>query len=253
MAVPVDEPRSIRFLLPGNSTSERFLDPITLAVARPGDDRVGFYDLTTGDEVEDLDIDDIPYDDAAGAIGVDPVGGRLVLVGSDTQVWDLESKTLLWSSDRTELPEVDPARGWVATYGNGGVITVLDLEDGSEIMTLAGHPGAVNDVAFDPTRERLYSAPYRRRNPDLGHHACRADGFGCGSHRLRTEHLVLPGTRSHGRVSERKRGGGHHGRWQNHPVRIRQRCNPGLGRRVDELVSPGTGEPGLAVARRGPA
>ena len=77
-------------------------------------------DLTTGDEVEDLDIDDIPYDDAAGlAIGVDPVGGRLVLVGSDTQVWDLESKSLLWSSARTELPEVDPARGWVATYGTG--------------------------------------------------------------------------------------------------------------------------------------
>ena len=148
------------FPIPGNSTSERFLDESTLVVARIGDDRVTFYDLTTGDEIEDLDVHEIPYDDAAGAaIGVDPVGGRLVLVGSDTQVWDLESKTLLWSSARTELPEVDPARGWVATYGTGGVITVLDLEDGSEIMTLAGHPGAVNDVAFDPTRERLYSAP----------------------------------------------------------------------------------------------
>ena len=37
---------------------------------------------------------------------------------------------------------------------------MLDLEDGSEIMTLARHPGAVNDVAFDPTRDRLYSAPF---------------------------------------------------------------------------------------------
>ncbi len=149
------------FQIPGNSTSERFLDESTLVVARRGDDRVTFYDVTTGREVEDLDIDDIPFDDASeAAIGVDPVGGRLVLVGSDTQVWDLESKSLLWRSSRTELPEVDPARGWLATYGTGGVITVLDLEDGSEIMTLAGHPAAVNDVAFDPTRDRLYSAPF---------------------------------------------------------------------------------------------
>jgi WD40 repeat protein len=40
------------FQIPGASSSERFLDPITLAVARPGDDRISFYDVTTGDEVE---------------------------------------------------------------------------------------------------------------------------------------------------------------------------------------------------------
>jgi WD40 repeat protein len=56
------------------------------------------------------------------------------------------------------VPEVDPDRGWVATYGTNGVVTVFDLEDGSELMRLAGHTGAINDVTFDHTRDRLYSA-----------------------------------------------------------------------------------------------
>jgi WD40 repeat protein len=64
----------------------------------------------------------------------------------------------LWSAEFSdESFEVDPDRGWVAVYGHGAVVRVLDLDDGSELMTLAGHTGAITDVAFDPRRDRLYS------------------------------------------------------------------------------------------------
>jgi WD40 repeat protein len=45
----------------------------------------------------------------------------------------------------------------MAVGGFEAVVTILDLDDGSEVMTLSGHIGAIDDVAFDPSRDRLYS------------------------------------------------------------------------------------------------
>jgi DNA-binding SARP family transcriptional activator/WD40 repeat protein len=141
------------YVLPGRVTSERFLDETTLAVAQPGEARVSLYDVTTGEQIDALEIPGLEPE-----IGVDSKGGRLVVAGSNgTQVWDLESRSLLWSGDMGAPREVDPDRGWMAVGGYEAVVTIFDLDDGSEVMTLSGHIGAIDDVAFDPSRDRLYS------------------------------------------------------------------------------------------------
>lgn len=141
------------YVLPGRVTSERFLDETTLAVAHPGENRVSLYDVTTGEQIDALEIPGLEPE-----IGVDSKGGRLAVGGSNgMQVWDLVSRSLLWSGDTGALREVDPDRGWIAVGGFEAVVTIFDLDDGSEVMTLSGHIGAIDDVAFDPSRDRLYS------------------------------------------------------------------------------------------------
>ena len=141
------------YVLPGPVTWEQFLDETTLAVAHPGEDRVSLYDVTTGEQIDTLEIPGLEPE-----IVIDSKGGRLVVEGSNgTQVWDLESRSLLWSGDMGSPREVDPDRGWLAVGGFEAVVTIFDLDDGSEVMTLSGHIGAIDDVAFDPSRDRLYS------------------------------------------------------------------------------------------------
>ena len=141
------------YVLPGPITWEQFLDETTLAVAHPGEDRVSLYDVTTGEQIDALEIPGLEPE-----IVIDSKGGRLVVEGSNgTQVWDLESRSLLWSGDMGPPQEVDPDRGWLAVGGFEAMVTIFDLDDGSEVMTLSGHIGAIDDVAFDPSRDRLYS------------------------------------------------------------------------------------------------
>lgn len=142
------------FVLPGGVVAgEQFLDETTLAVSHPDQDQVGLYDVTTGQQVDALDIPGLEL-----GIGVDSKDGRLVVDGSNgTEVWHLKSRSLLWSGVIGAPQAVDPDRGWIAVGGFEAAITIFDLDDGSEVMTLSGHTGAINDVAFDPSRDRLYS------------------------------------------------------------------------------------------------
>ena len=150
---PIRWSRSRRTCCRDLSPREQFLDETTLAVAHPGEDRVSLYDVTTGEQIDALEIPGLEPE-----IVIDSKGGRLVVAGSNgTQVWDLESRSLLWSGDMGPPREVDPDRGWLAVGGFEAVVTILDLDDGSEVMTLSGHIGAIDDVAFDPSRDRLYS------------------------------------------------------------------------------------------------
>ena len=219
------------FQLSGRVTSARFLDRTTVAVARPGADRVGFYDVTTGDEVEALEIPDIPFDNASQELGIDPVGRRLLLMGSETQVWDLESKSLLWSAQADEIAEMDPDRGWVALYDRFG-IRVLDLDDGSEVMRLTRRTGGNEDVVFDPHPRQAVQRRHRWGDSGVGHNPCRPDRCRSRSHCVGTSLVSVPRARRDGGVARWGRNGHHHGWRHDHPLRLRHRSNLGVGRRV---------------------
>ncbi|MGH8926768.1 MAG: WD40 repeat domain-containing protein, partial [Acidimicrobiia bacterium] len=136
---------------PLESGPVEFVHETVLAVAQL--EQVGFYEVTTGQRIEVLDVPGLVPD-----LGVDLNGGRLVVEGSEgTQVWDIESQSMLWSGEMGASRAVDPNRGWMAVGGFDAVVTIFDLADGSQVMTLAGHTGAILDVAFDPSRDRLYS------------------------------------------------------------------------------------------------
>ncbi|HUH08790.1 MAG TPA: PQQ-binding-like beta-propeller repeat protein, partial [Egibacteraceae bacterium] len=119
--------------------------------------RVGFYDPATGEEVDALETPGL----TPVYLDIDRAGDRVVLAGrhESLQVWHLPSRTLRWSRpiSSSRRVQVDPAGRLVALTGDEGIVRLLDLDDGSESLTLAGHTASVWDVAYHPDGERLVS------------------------------------------------------------------------------------------------
>ena len=132
-------------------------DNETLAITHGPEQRVGFYDLATGEEVDRLETPGLEplY------LAVDRQHQRMAISARHErlEVWDLESRSLLWSRALSSSRRivVDPSGEVLALTGAEGMVRLLDLNDGSEIVTLPGHNAAVGDVAFTPTGDRLVS------------------------------------------------------------------------------------------------
>jgi WD40 repeat protein len=77
----------------------------------------------------------------------------------ELQVWDIESRARLWTRplSASRRLTIDPRGEFLAMTGAEGMVRLLDLDDGSETMALAGHNAAVGDVAFTPADDRLIS------------------------------------------------------------------------------------------------
>ncbi len=132
-------------------------DDRTIVVSHGPENRVGFYDLLSGDQLDVLETPGLNVN----LIAVDHIGDRLVL-GSrhqDLQIWDLKSRSLQWtrpiSSSRTVA--VNPDGEMVALAGDEGLIRLLDLDNGAELMVLAGHSVGVYGTVFHPDGEAIAS------------------------------------------------------------------------------------------------
>jgi DNA-binding SARP family transcriptional activator/serine/threonine protein kinase/WD40 repeat protein len=120
-------------------------------------EQVGIYDLGTGAQVDQLHTPGL----APVYLALDPAHGRLAVSARHErlQVWEVQSGALLWSRPLSSSRRiaVDPEGRLLALTGAEGLVRLLDLRDGTEVMTLAGHPTAVGDVAFSPAGDRLAS------------------------------------------------------------------------------------------------
>ena len=129
--------------------------------------------------------------DAEGVLIVNPISGEIVielLEGTNTGcvAFSTDGKKLIVGENwgRCFVYDVDtwnvsldfrahknsvkgvaanPQHPFFATCGSDGVARVWQLSDGEMYSTLFGHDGAVNDVAWDPTGERLVTGSSDRR------------------------------------------------------------------------------------------
>ncbi|HVR31394.1 MAG TPA: BTAD domain-containing putative transcriptional regulator, partial [Acidimicrobiia bacterium] len=128
-----------------------------LVVTHGPAEAVGFYDFATGDELDSLATPGL----GATYLAVDLVGGRLAMAGrhEQLQVWDVESRSLLWSRplSSTRTLAVSPGSEVLALAGDDGRVRLLDLDDGAEVMVLTGHQAGVYDLGFVPDGDRLVS------------------------------------------------------------------------------------------------
>ena len=127
----------------------------TIAVAQPQAERVGMYDLHTGEEVDSLKTPGL----GPKHVAVDLGGDRLVLDGGEElQAWDMASRARQWSRSISSprAIAVSPDGTTVALGGDGGLIRLLSLDDGAEVMEFAGSVG-VGSVAYDPASDLLAS------------------------------------------------------------------------------------------------
>ncbi len=134
--------------------SVRISDDI-IAVAQTQAERVGLFDVHSGEEVDALETPG----HGPRHLAVDLGGDRLLLdAGGVLQAWDMASRTLAWSLPISppRAIAVSPGGTSVALGGDGGTIRLFDLDDGAELMALVGSAG-VGSVAYDPTSDLLAS------------------------------------------------------------------------------------------------
>ncbi len=134
-------------------------DSAALLVANPTAMRVEWFDLITGEKLDQLEMPGFQPENLA----LEPGGRRLASssqISNRLEIWDLETKTRLLSEDA-----VSPyASAWnndgasVAHWGNEGIVRILDPETGDDLITLEGHTSGVSDAAFHPDGERLISS-----------------------------------------------------------------------------------------------
>jgi len=130
-----------------------FSDRSTLAVGDPEGNGVNFHDVLTGDVIGRLDTPGFQPRQMA----IDQARRRLVLGGDGIQVWDMVSQNLLWSATTEGSIAVNPVTGMVASSGSDGQVRLHDSGDGTILLELTGHTGAVDAVSFYPDGERLAS------------------------------------------------------------------------------------------------
>ena len=128
-----------------------------VAVTHGPEERVGFYDIGTGAEVDVLSTPGF----RPTLIATDRETGRIAIAGrhESLQVWNVGLSTLVWSrpisSSRSVV--IDPAGEVVALAGDEGLVRLLRLDDGTETTTLAGHSAGVWGTAFQPDSTHLWS------------------------------------------------------------------------------------------------
>jgi WD40 repeat protein len=90
-------------------------------------------------------------------------------------IWDWkEGRVVGRISAWAEGLDFDPSGAHLATAGVLGLAEIWDVESGRKVVTLAGHTGAVNDVAFGPDGSMIATAStdgtVRLWNPESGGH-----------------------------------------------------------------------------------
>jgi DNA-binding SARP family transcriptional activator/WD40 repeat protein len=152
-----DSGRTLMTLEPDSVGEISLYDDDTLVISHGPEQRIGFYDLATGEQVDSLAT---PGLDGL-YIAVDRVHRRIAvsMMHDELQVWDIESRARLWTRplSASRRLTIDPRGEFLAMTGAEGMVRLLDLDDGSETMALAGHNAAVGDVAFTPADDRLIS------------------------------------------------------------------------------------------------
>lgn len=134
-------------------------DGAALLVANQPAMRVEWFDLGTGEKVDQLETPGFQPQ----ILALEPGGRRLASTSQTSnriEIWDLAARTQLLST--AAVSPYEPA--WntdgtsVAYWGNEGIIRLLDPDTGEELITLEGHTSGVSDGVFHPDGERLMSA-----------------------------------------------------------------------------------------------
>ncbi len=137
-----------------------FVDEETLAVTDLDGRRVVLYDVVSGEEIAAL-IGEPTSGDPEG-LSVDPVRNLLLVGFTNTdlvELWDLETRMLLWSVSVPASPvvQISPETGAMVSGGAEGTVNFHDPDDGSVTATLTGHISPLEDLVFYPGGERLVS------------------------------------------------------------------------------------------------
>jgi WD40 repeat protein len=91
----------------------------------------------------------------------------VVVAGRNESVdaWEVDSGTLLWSlpANSTRTLAVSADADSVAVAGDEALVRLLDLDDGTEILAMAGSAGGVYHLAAHPDGDRLVSTGEERQ------------------------------------------------------------------------------------------
>ena len=139
------------------------LDSETVIVGRSFDRTISLHELDTGKATEAVE----PLSIVPDHLAVDHQNRRIMVASNSTrevQAWDLGSRRMLWST-LPRAPEVaapiaiavSSKLGMAAVSGNEGTVQVLDLANGSQLMSLAPNNGNVLELGFASTQLRLIS------------------------------------------------------------------------------------------------
>ncbi len=132
-----------------------------------GTNRMNVWDATTGQISRTLDTGQMCGTD------ISRDQKRIVAVTCGTvsehtaQVWDLDTGNLLFGAHTANIDDLTtvgygaafhPDGMHIATATGKGNITIWDMNSGKEVMTLSGHTGNVNILAYSPDGTRLVSS-----------------------------------------------------------------------------------------------
>ncbi len=115
--------------------------------------RVGIYDVHSGEEVDALETPGL----APKHLVADVVGGLFLLDGGDQiQAWDMDARALRWSGPGLSARDIalSPDGTTAAFGGDGGLVRLVDLGDGSVVREFAVAAG-VGGLAFAPGSDVL--------------------------------------------------------------------------------------------------
>jgi WD40 repeat protein/DNA-binding SARP family transcriptional activator/energy-coupling factor transporter ATP-binding protein EcfA2 len=105
------------------------------------------WDVETGAEILSL-----PY--AANILAFSPDGKRLATANTELKVWNVTTgDELVSATGFTAIVRgiaFNPDGSQIATGGQDGTVILWDSWTGKRLFALAGHAGAINDVAFSP-------------------------------------------------------------------------------------------------------
>jgi WD40 repeat protein len=148
---------------PGESNAVALSPDGRLVAARGMGSVLRLWELTTGKEVLTLPGFGGPLRAVAvspdGRFVVTDVGRPQDLAPGDVRVWELATRRVVHHR-RGRGVAFSPDGQLLAVGGNGNVITLVDLADGRETRTLAGHEGVVAGLAFSADGRRLASASW---------------------------------------------------------------------------------------------
>lgn len=137
-----------------------FVNEETLAITDLDRRRVVLRDVVSGEEIGELIGE--PSTGHPEGLSVDPARNLLLVGFTNTdlvELWDLETRMLLWSVSVPASPvvQISPETGAMVSGGAEGTVNFHDPDDGSVIATLTGHTSPLEDLVFYPGGERLVS------------------------------------------------------------------------------------------------
>src|SRR4030043_2437082 len=122
--------------------------PPGMYLATSGDDGMtNIWKVETWEEYLSL-----PY--AANALAFSPDEKRLVTAMTELKIWDvMTGEELVTMGEFTAVVlgiEFSPDGSQLAVGSQDGTVSVWDSQTGKRLFNLAGHSGAINDVAYNP-------------------------------------------------------------------------------------------------------